>query len=390
MQMKFKRKSVSVFVVMMMMVALLVLSGCSGKAKDEEADSSANAESQTETEIEEPKESIPETEKTEWGSDEYGYITLSSDWHKFITSDLTAEKNANMLQWQSGDMRNIVTISSGNNSPEDILAGIASTEEPDTYAIDVYGEEGDDYKLGYFGKWYEDEDLWLVIYTLATDYSDKTYYFSFEGTGYENEDEFFEAADSIFFTHSEFKKTSLYTGISDLDSEFSDSDSQGTSGKVDTSNYKAGDKYPIYDFITDDHIIDVTIPEGFTLDGEYCDKDLLVIEKEESYNSIWVEGYTDYEVNDYLKAGKLDEAIYGKYSNLSVNMIEEYTLGNGFKVYVLEIKYRDDEYDLDIHKYNVSVQKSEEVGVSVSLFDDELKELGFKSIKELLDALFVE
>jgi len=380
--------------ILLLVVSMMFTAACGGK-KDEPADTSSQ---ETEAQEEEKKEASEatssqvteetstETEKTEWGNDEYGYITLSSDWHKFVTSDVSAEQNANMLQWQSSDMRNIVTITSGTNSPEDIIMGIASSEEPDTYAVDVYGEDGDDYRIGYFGKWYEDEDLWLVIYTLATDYSDKTYYFSFEGTGYENEDEFLEKADEIFFTHSEFKKTSLYRGMNDYNLQ--DSDSSVSSGKVDVSGYKAGDKYPIYDFITDELILEVTIPDGFSLDGEYCEKDLLALDKDDTIESIWVEGYLDYDVEEYLETGQLNEEVFGKYSDLSANIVEEFTLENGYKGHILEIKYHDDQFDWDTHRYNVSIAKDEEIGVSFTLSEEELKEMGFKSIKEVTDLLF--
>ncbi len=386
-----------ILLIVLLAVSMVFTAAC-GNEKNETVDTATEEEGQDEaqepedTSAETLEDEAPETEKTEWGSDEFGYITLSSDWHKFITSDVSAEQNANMLQWQSSDLKKIVTLSSGNNSPEDIILGIASSEEPDTYAVDLYGEEDEDYQLGYFGKWYEDEDLWLLIYSLKTDYSDKTYYYSFEGTGYENEDDFLMEAHETFFTHSEFKKTSLYRGMfeTDLSDTDSDSGSIANSGAIDTSNYKVGDKYPIYDFITDDLIIEVTIPEGFTLDPEYCTKDIMLLDKDGTYASIWIDGYTDLDVEDYLKEGHLDDAIYGSYSNVSAEMIEEYSLSNGFKVYVLEIKYRDEEYDLDIHRYNISVQKSEDVGVSISLFDDELEELGFKSVRELLDVLFVE
>ena len=387
-----------IVLVIVLVISMMFTTACGGK-KDEPVDTSAKEEeTQEETKEEtkdEEKESeeapaeaaenvVPETEKTEWGNDDYGYITLSSDWHKFITSDVSAEQNANMLQWQSSDMRKIVTISSGDNTPEGILMSVASSEEEGTYGMDVYGEEDDDYRIGYFGKKYADEDLWLVIYTMATDYSDRTYYFAFEGTGYKDEEEFLEEAQRIFTSHSEFKKTSLYRGAYGDNSTTSNENS----GKIDASNYKPGDKYPLYDFLTKELITEVTIPEGFTVDAEYCEDDLLVLDKDGSYESIWIEGFTDYEVEDYLKLGHLNEAVYGKYSDVSAEMVEEYTLSNGFKVYALEIKYHDKEYDLDIHRYNVSILKSDEIGVSFELSQLELEDLGFKSIKEVIDLLF--
>jgi len=282
-----------------------------------------------------------------------------------------------------------VTLSAGNNSPEAIIDSIAASEEPGTYGKDVYGEEGDDYRLGYFGKKYEDEGIWLVIYTIATDYSDRTYYFSYEGSGYEDEDEFLKEAQDILITHSEFKKTSLYRGMTGS-SGTSDSSgsSSGSDSKIDASKYKPGDKYPLYDYFTNELIIEAVIPEGFTVDPEYCEEDLLVINKTGSYESIWVNGFTDYEVEDYLKLGHLNEEIYGKYSDVSAKMVEEYSLKNGMKVYALEIKYHSDEYNLDIHKYNVSIQKNDEIGVSFTLADSELKMLGYNSIREVIDILF--
>ena len=380
-----------IVLVFLLAVSMIFTAACGGK-KEEPTDTASKEETQEEeteseeTSAETAEDVTLETEKTEWGNDDFGYITLSSDWHNFVTSDVSAEQNANMLQWQSSDMKKVVTLTAGQNSPEGIIASVAASEESGSYAADFYGEDDDDYRIGYFAKKYdegEEDELWLVIYTMATDYSDRTYYFAFEGIGYDDEDTFLEEAQNIFSTHTEFKKTSLYRGMNDQDPL-----SNGSSGKVDTSNYKPGDKYPLYDYVTNELIIEVTIPEGFSVDGAYCDKDLLALNKDGTIESIWVEGYPDYDVEDYLKLGHLDESVYGKYSDVSAEMIEEYSLSNGYKVYALEIKYHDDKYDWDSHRYNVSIIKSDEIGASFTLSDLELEELGFKSIKEVIDTLF--
>jgi len=83
-----------IVLVLLLAVSMIFTAACGGK-KDEPADTSSQ---ETEAQEEEKKEAseatssqvteetATETEKTEWGNDEYGYITLSSDWHKFVTS----------------------------------------------------------------------------------------------------------------------------------------------------------------------------------------------------------------------------------------------------------------------------------------------------------------
>ena len=184
-----KRKVFALLATIMIVAMLTACGGAKGsesekqdtattedEKEDEASDKEESEEKEEESTSQKPEVSTAETEKTEWGNDEYGYITLSSDWHNFITSDLSAEANANMLQWQSNDMSKIVTLTAGSNSPEEIIQNVVASEEPGTYTTDFAGEEGDDIKLGLFTKYYEDEDIVLVIFTFKTDYSDRTYY----------------------------------------------------------------------------------------------------------------------------------------------------------------------------------------------------------------------
>ena len=377
----------------------------------EEVSEEPAAEAESETSSSEEEEDaadagITDEERTAWGSDAYGYITLDDTWHPFRTIDVSDEQNDSMLQWQSEDNKLIVTMTAGANPVEEIMDNMAASEEDGTYEITYAGEGDADYLVGIFTKHYED-DTNLCTYVFTTDYVDRSYYVAVEDTVAETMEEFLPQANAVILTHSELQKTNFIRDIlvylseqAEAEAE-AESSSSSESASTSTSSsseeasseaaasYDGGTTYPLHDWMTDEKLLDVTIPEGFEVNMKDSDRDLLVLDKKGGYEFIWIDAYPESIVNDFRENGKLSDEYFDETDeNISVEMVEESTLANGMNVYVLEVKYTSTKYDYDADYYYVSIQKDEDTGVSVSLPAYELAELGFETIQDLIRTLF--
>ena len=271
------------------------------------------------------------------------------------------------------------------------MAIMTSDEEEGTYDVSFVGGDGYDYKIGVFLKEYEDDGTKLASYVFSNDYSDRSFYLAYESLGDEDLDAFSADARNVFFTHTELKKTHFLNDLLEyLASEGTESE-EGASGEGSAAEvYSGGSTYPICGWYSDETLMEITIPDGCVVDMEYSDKETLVMDKKGTYATVWVNGYPDLNVNEYLKEGKVDDIYSETYDDFSAEMLEKKTLSNGFDVYTLVMKYAIKDIDYKTTYYMVSVQKDEDTGVSLNISEEEIKELGYASVDDLIRELFGE
>ncbi len=311
--------------------------------------------------------------RTEWGSDEYGYVTLSDDWIPYQTVDAD---NSNILQYalKKDGIVYIVTLSSMPTTADETINSIMASDEKNENCISLSQDAiGTLEKDGAHLNVYMSLDMEQDYSTLCTiccidrEEAEKMHYFAFEAliegdaeSANIDPDTYAELFMDIIKSYSEMQILEKYhssiqtndLGLTDIEdqTDVTVQETEPTTSNNTSKGAATKDEYSVKDY-EGNEIAKAKVPEGFDFEVTESSSGSVSFANEGYYTNIHVTGYADREDIDYIKGIKFDNQSYGYsiYKDVQQIPLDKYESSQG-TVYILKYHKVSDDYEADTYK----------------------------------------
>lgn len=311
--------------------------------------------------------------RTEWGNDEYGYVTLSDDWIPYQTVDAD---NSNILQYalKKDGIVYIVTLSSMPTTADETINAIMASDEKNENCISLSQDDiGILEKDGAHLNVYMSLDMEQDYSTLCTiccidrEEAEKMHYFAFEAliegdmeSANIDPDTYAELFMDIIKSYSEMQILEKYhssiqtndLGLTDIEdqTDVTVQETEPTTSNDTSKGAATKDEYSVKDY-KGNEIAKAKVPEGFDFEVTESSSGSVSFANEGYYTTIRVSGYADREDIDYIKGIKFDNQSYGYsiYKDVQQIPLDKYETSQG-TVYILKYHKVSDNYEADTYK----------------------------------------